>query len=145
MKGIKIFYLNEQVKIGSKSSICLIISPLNWNTSTGEVIHLVGTFTVDVLSSFSVPGCKYGLQISIRVEFYRTYLFFWTAWSSVVYKNDTLMQKLSISDKEQQGSGVGVIVATSGILSYQRAYRLTKSSSQTQTPTFQVIYLYRNK
>eukprot|EP01036_Dinobryon_divergens_P027713 gene27714-36529_t len=45
------------------------------------------------------------------------------------------MQKLSISDKQQQGTGVGVIVATSGILSYQRAYRLTRAPPQTPAPT----------
>ena len=50
------------------------------------------------------------------------------------------MQKLSISNEEQQGTGVGVVVATSGILSYQRAYRLTRAPLQTPAPTSRVIF-----
>ena len=62
-------------------------------------------------------------------------ILFILAWISVLYSNDTLMQKLSIVDQTKTGSGIGVTIAITGVLSYRRIFRVISVSHPTPAPT----------
>lgn len=63
-----------------------------------------------------------------------------------MYREDTLMKKLSIEDQDQVGTGVGLSVSSMGVLSYQRAFRqvISNSSSNIFSVTFPVMMVIIN-
>lgn len=90
----------SDVTIGSDTYACLILGPLDWS-SEGVYIQIPSRVTADELSSIEVPG----------------------SWSSPNYEFDNLMKKLSLTNMSDPGVGLGLSIKSSGVLSYQRAYR----------------------
>lgn len=101
--------------------VCLVLSPLTWGYTVGSA-SLVGKY----------------LRIPTKVkadQFSRINVF--GAWNSTTYTTDALMSSLSIS--AAAGNGVGVSVSSMGISSYQKAYRLTDSTSSKTFPLLMVL------
>ena len=105
---------DTNIKVGSNTYVCLNIAPLVWISQ--------GSFNNSGLFARSANSVKADTVSSLNVK---------QTWTSEDYNDDIPMQTFGIYPSP--GSGLGVSVESMGILSYQRAYRLTLNNSQQVT------------
>jgi hypothetical protein len=118
-----------QVEIGSDTYVCIFITPLAYSNTTNKYIRIAATLTADSLSRIRIPqGSLFGF--SLLLVYFPVSVSFFPAWSSPLFSNDTVMKRLEISG-EHAGSGLGVVVSSLGVSSYQRIYRQVKQTVQT--------------
>ena len=112
--------------MGSNTYVCLVVAPLVWiapgtYNNSGLYARSANTFKADDVSS-----------INIRQSF-----------TDVDYNNDVIMQTFGIYPGPNVG--VGITVESMGVLSYQRAYRMTFNNSRPVTFPLMMAIINVNK
>ena len=114
------------VVVGSNTYVCLVVAPLVWiapgtYNNSGLYARSANTFKADEISS-----------INIRQSF-----------TDVDYNNDIIMQTFGIYPGPN--TGVGITIESMGVLSYQRAYRMTLNNSRPVTFPLMMAIINVNK
>jgi len=109
------------VTVGEDTSVCLMLSRLEWgshagNSNSGEFHSVKAVLSAD---EFSVIKTR-------------------QSWTGVRYADDTAMLDLKISD-DSDGNGLGVALGSLGMPSYQKAYRRVDDSATASSVTFPVL------
>lgn len=128
---------STQITIEKKTYLCLYLASVNF-TTTGKYLLVPTKAKADTMTKIKVPQC------TAFTSFYSTFVLIlyvvFVAWTSTAYRNDTLMQRINLDQQYDAGVGLGVTIASMGVLSYQRIYRgsiayVVPTARPTQYPT----------